>query len=364
MHDLASWWFLALCFFWVGYVVLDGFDLGVGIHMRLFARDESQRRTLLNTIGPVWDGNEVWLVTAAAATFAAFPGWYAALFSGLYVPMTLLLLCLILRAVSIEYRGKLDSDLWRGTWTTVTAVSSTGALLMLGVLLAGTSFGLPLDSNGDVVGGAFAWLGWPTVLGALAMLGFGLVHGLAFLSLKTADDIRRRATRLLGVWVLPGLAPMAVWALLVQWRSGGGLGWALWVVALLAAAVAAVGAWRERTGWAFTGTAGFAAASLASVFAAVHPVVLPSTLDPGWNLTVAGTAVAPYTLGVMTVVAAIGVPFLLLYQGWTYWVFRQRVSHHHIPAAHNVQKLPAWLNHNPGTVVSSTAARGSGTASQ
>lgn len=357
--DMATGWFAVLAFFWIGYVVLDGFDLGVGMHMRLLARDERERRALLNTIGPVWDGNEVWLVSAGAATFAAFPFWYAALFSGLYVPLTVILLCLIARAVSIEYRGKLDSNAWRATWTTAMAVSSAGAAFLIGTILATTSFGLPLDSNGDVVGGAFAWLSWPAVLGGVALVGFCLVHGLAFLALKTTGELRRRSTRLLARWAVPGLLPLAVWALLMQVRSGSAVGWVLFFVAAAAVVFVVTNAIRERDGWAFTGMVVFLVSGFASVFTAMYPVVLPSTLDHSWDLTVANASVSEYTLGVLTVVGLLGIPILLVYQGWTYWVFRKRVSAGSIPAPHNVLTIARQLNRAPSGAAAAEAGNAS-----
>lgn len=337
---LNTAWFLVIGLFWTGYLVLDGFDLGVGMLMgRIFARDEKERRLLLNTIGPVWDGNEVWLVTAGAATFAAFPFWYGALFSALYLPLTLLLLALILRAVSIEYRGKGSSARWARTWNGILAVSSGAIAFLIGAALALTTTGLPLDANGDRIGGAFAWLTWPAVLGGLGFLGFALVHGLAFLALKTSGPVQERAQRTL-VRLLPvGLLPLAGWVLLVQVRDGVGLTWALTGLAVLGAVLSWAFACAGRDGASFAGSAVFLIAGAAAVFLAVFPVVLPTTLADGADLTVTSAASSQYTLKIMAIVGCFGLPVLFLYQGWSYWVFRKRLRTEHIPEAHDVREL-------------------------
>ena len=216
MDLLPTIWFVLIAVLWTGYLFLEGFDLGVGMHMHLLARSEKERRVLLNTIGPVWDGNEVWLLTAGGATFAAFPMWYASLFSALYIPLVLVLLGLILRATSIEYRGKGDTDRWRSNWTLAMSLGSFVAAFGVGAALAITTTGLPLNANGDRVGGAFAWLTWEAVLGGLAVVGFCLVHASAFLALKTDGPIRLRARRFLMVTMPALLLPIVGWVLVVQ----------------------------------------------------------------------------------------------------------------------------------------------------
>lgn len=346
LHEIAqqpvlnTLWFLLVGFFWIGYVILDGFDLGVGMLMsRVFTRDERERRTLLNTIGPVWDGNEVWLITAGAATFAAFPLWYAALFSALYLPLTLLLLALILRAVAIEYRGKGPGLQWSRTWNGLQAGASAVISLLVGAGLALTTMGLPLDANGDRVGGAFAWLGWPVLLGGLGMLGYALAHGLAFTALKTDGELRHRARASLIRWAPALLTPAVVWFLVVQVRSGEALSWVLTLGALAAALIGWAAARSGREGLSFAGTAVFMGCGLLGIFAAVYPVVLPSTLDPAFDLTIVSAASAPYTLMVMSWVGLFGIPVLLVYQSWTYWVFRRRLRVEQIPEAHDVAAL-------------------------
>ena len=336
METLPTVWFIVIAFFWTGYLFLEGFDLGVGMMMRGFARNNTERRVLLNTIGPVWDGNEVWLITAGAATFAAFPQWYAALFSGLYLPLVLVLLALIFRAVGIEYRGKVDSDRWRSGWDWAIALGSLVAAFGVGAMLGLTTTGLPLDANGDRVGGAFAWFNGYAVLGGLAVVGFCLVHAAAFLALKTDGDVRLRAKALVLRWLPVALLPMAAWAAALVLRNGK----AVTVVTLVVAAVGAVAAWllakADRDGLSFAGLGIFLVAGTVTIFTAVFPTVLPSTLDEAFSLTVESASSSDYTLGVMSVVALFGIPAVLVYQGYTYWVFRKRVSSSAIPAAHAV----------------------------
>jgi cytochrome d ubiquinol oxidase subunit II len=336
METLPTVWFIVIAFFWTGYLFLEGFDLGVGMLMRGFARNNTERRVLLNTIGPVWDGNEVWLITAGAATFAAFPQWYAALFSGLYLPLVLVLLALIFRAVGIEYRGKVDSDRWRSGWDWAIALGSLVAAFGVGAMLALTTTGLPLDANGDRVGGAFAWFNGYAVLGGLAVVGFCLVHAAAFLALKTDGDVRLRAKALVLRWLPVALLPMAAWAAALVLRNGK----TVTILTLVVAAAGAVAAWllakAGRDGLSFAGLGIFLVAGTVTIFTAVFPTVLPSTLDEALSLTVESASSSDYTLGVMSVVALFGIPAVLVYQGYTYWVFRKRVSSSAIPAAHAV----------------------------
>ncbi|HXD28134.1 MAG TPA: cytochrome d ubiquinol oxidase subunit II [Arthrobacter sp.] len=336
MEFLPTLWFVIIAVFWTGYLFLEGFDLGVGMLMKLLARDERQRRVLLNTIGPVWDGNEVWLITAGAATFAAFPMWYASLFSALYVPLVLVLVALIFRAVAFEYRGKAHRQATRNAWDWAIGLGSFTAAFGVGAMLALTTTGLPLDANGDRVGGAFAWLNGQAVLGGLAVVAFALVHALAFVGLKTEGDLRERARRLIGRWLPVALLPMAAWAIVVVVPTGKPAA----LVLLGIAVVGAIAGWRANRsgaeGWSFTWSGIFLLGGVSSIFVAVFPVVLPSTLDAAFDLTVANASSSPYTLGLMSVIAAFGIPLVLLYQGWTYWVFRRRVSEQHIPASHPV----------------------------
>ena len=339
MELLPTIWFIIIAVLWTGYLFLEGFDLGVGMLMKLFARNNTERRVLLNTIGPVWDGNEVWLITAGAATFAAFPLWYASLFSALYLPLLVVLVALIFRAVAFEYRGKVDSDSWRARWDWAIALGSFLAAFGVGAALALTTTGLPLNANGDREGGPFAWFSAYAVLGGLAVAGFSLLHALAFLALKTDGEVRHRArrwfVRLLPVLILP----MAGWAVSIQFLAAKP--WTLGAVglAVAAAAVAWFLARAGSEGRAFLALGAFLLLGSASIFGAVFPVVLPSTLNPEFSLTISNASSSDYTLGLMSIVAAVGLPLVIAYQAWTYWVFRRRVSTAHIPEAHSF--LPA-----------------------
>ncbi|WP_199430753.1 cytochrome d ubiquinol oxidase subunit II [Qaidamihabitans albus] len=332
--DLATVWFCVIAAFWLGYLFLEGFDFGVGMLLPVLGRDNTERRVLVNTIGPVWDGNEVWLIVAAGAMFAAFPAWYAALFSGAYLPLLVVLLALIGRGVAFEYRGKVDSDRWRRNWDRVIVFGSSVPPLGVGLILATTVLGLPLDAEGNRVGSAFEAVRWDTVLGALAVAGFSLVHGAVFLALKTDGELRLRA-RTLALRGLPfALLPLGLFLLVVQWRTG-----AQWtVLPLLAVPAAGLVAWWRlaagREGQAFAALGTVIAAAALTMFGSLYPAVLPSTMDTTYSLTVADASSGPYTLSVITWVAAFGAPAVLVYQGWTYWVFRRRIGVRHIPEVH------------------------------
>jgi cytochrome d ubiquinol oxidase subunit II len=331
---LATIWFVVIAFFWLGYLFLEGFDFGVGMLLPVLARDNTERRVMVNTIGPVWDGNEVWLIVAGGAMFAAFPAWYADLFSAAYLPLLVVLLALIGRGVAFEYRGKVDSERWRRTWDRVIMIGSWVAPLGVGLILATTVLGLPLDAEGNRVGSAFAAFRWDTLLGAAGIVAFSLTHGAAFLALKTSGDLRERA-RTLALRLLPiAMVPIVAFLSVVQLRSG-----TLWtLLAFGVSAVAAVVAWlrlrADRDGQAFAALGVVIAGAAVTMFGALFPDVLPSTLDVANTLTVEGAASSPYTLTVMTWVAAFGAPAVLIYQGWTYWVFRKRIGTQHIPAVH------------------------------
>ncbi|PRW62993.1 cytochrome d ubiquinol oxidase subunit II [Actinopolyspora mortivallis] len=332
--DLPTLWFCVIALLWLGYLFLEGFDFGVGMLLPVLGRGERERRVLINTIGPVWDGNEVWLIVAGGSMFAAFPGWYASLFSTVYLPLTVLLIVLIGRGVAFEYRGKVDSPTWRRCWDVVIVLASWTAPLMVGLMLSATVFGLPLDANGDRIGSPLVVLSWPNLLGALAVLAFSLLHGAAFLALKTEGVVRQRAQRFARTLGAPLLVPLVALLLLAQLREGAAWTW----IPLLAAVAAGLAALLRHTasadGQAFALQGVALAAAVLTLFGALWPNVLPSTVDPAWSLSVAGTAASPYTLTVVTWVAAFGTPAVLVYQGWTYWVFRRRIGTRHIPPVH------------------------------
>jgi cytochrome d ubiquinol oxidase subunit II len=332
--DLALVWFLVIAFFWLGYLFLEGFDFGVGILLPVLGRDETERRVMVNTIGPVWDGNEVWLIVAVGATFAAFPGWYATLLSSAFLPLLAVLVGLIGRGVAFEYRGKVNSVRWRRNWDFVIVAGSWLPALGVGLLLSWNVLGLPIGADGNRVGGPFAAFQWETLLGALAVVGYSIVHGAVFVALKTEGVIRSRA-RLLALRVGPvALLPLIGLLVVVQLRSGAAWTW----IALGVVAVAAFAALRRlavgRDGQAFFLMALTIVGAVVTLFGALYPDVLPSTIDPAYSLTIEATASSPYTLEVMTWLAALGAPAVLIYQGWTYWVFRKRIGTRHIPPVH------------------------------
>ncbi|GAA4548947.1 cytochrome d ubiquinol oxidase subunit II [Pseudonocardia xishanensis] len=332
--DLAVVWFVAIAVLWTGYLVLEGFDFGVGALLPVLSRDDTDRRVMINSIGPVWDGNEVWLITAVGATFAAFPAWYASMLSGFYLPMLLVLLALIGRGVAFEYRGKVDSVTWRRRWDAVIVAGSTLPAFLWGLLFANLVRGLEMGPDHVVTTSVFGLFTGYAVLGGLLTLTLFLLHGAVFLALKTDGPVRLRA-RSFAAWaalaVLPLLVAFTGWT---QARSG--TGWTL-VPALVSVVALALGAGlvrRGREGWAFTATAVSVAALAVLVFGALFPEVLPSSTDPAFALTVRNAASAPYTLTVISWVTVVFLPLVLGYQAWSYWVFRRRVSRDHIPAAH------------------------------
>jgi cytochrome d ubiquinol oxidase subunit II len=330
--ELTDVWFLLIAVLWVGYFVLEGFDFGVGMLLPVLGRTEPQRRVLINTIGPVWDGNEVWLLVAGGATFAAFPEWYATLFSGFYLPLLLILVALILRGVAFEYRGKVDDDRWRARWDLAIVVGSTVPALLWGVAFANIVRGVPIDADGEYTGGFFDLLNPYALLGGLVTLTLFLTHGAVFLALKTTGEVRGRAN---AVAARVGLAAVVLAAGFLVWTQVEHGGAASAVTAVVAAA-ALVGALlanrRRREGWAFLGMAVTIAAAVATLFLSLYPDVMPSSTDPAFSLTTENASSTTYTLKIMTWVAVAFTPIVLLYQGWTYWVFRRRIGVEHIPA--------------------------------
>ncbi|MFJ4680933.1 cytochrome d ubiquinol oxidase subunit II [Kitasatospora sp. NPDC088783] len=330
LHDL---WFILIAVLWIGYFFLEGFDFGIGVLTRLLARDTTERRVLINTIGPVWDGNEVWLLTAGGATFAAFPDWYATLFSGFFIPLLLILVCLIVRGVAFEYRAKRDGARWQRNWELAVFWTSLLPAFLWGVAFANIVHGVDIDRDKNYVGTLWDLLNPYALLGGLTTLVLFTFHGAVFASLKTSGDIRVRArAQATGLGLVTAVLA-AVFLVWTQQHSGNGWSLAALVVAVLAL-LGALGANRlAREGWAFTLSGLTVVAAVGMLFLALFPDVMPSTLDGAWSLTVTNAASSPYTLKVMTVVAVVFTPLVLLYQGWTYWVFRRRIGVQHIPAA-------------------------------
>ncbi|MEV1249414.1 cytochrome d ubiquinol oxidase subunit II [Nonomuraea sp. NPDC050022] len=307
-------WFVLIAVLWTGYFLLEGFDFGVGVLLPFLARDEGERRTVVSTIGPVWDGNEVWLLVAGGATFAAFPEWYATLFSGFYLPLFLILLALIARGVALEYRHKSDST--RG-WDRAFFWGSLGPAFLWGVAFANIVRGVPLDAAHEYTGTLLTLLNPYALLGGLATLALFTLHGAIFLALRTTGELRSRASRVARL--LAVVAAVVVSAFLL------GLGAFAWVAVLAGLAGAFVATLRGRDGWAFAASALAVVAFTATLFLSLWPNVLPA-LNPANSLTVVNAASSPYTLKVMTWVAAIFTPVVLAYQAWTYWIFRRRLT--------------------------------------
>lgn len=320
-------WFVLISVLWIGYFILEGFDFGVGILFKGLGRSQGERRAILHTIGPVWDGNEVWLIVAGGATFAAFPEWYATLFSGFYLALFAILVALIVRAVGFELWGKRDGARWRNGWEWAIALGSAVPALLWGVAWANIVDGTPIDSDGEFVGSFFDLLRPYTVLGGLATLALFFTHGALFLEMKTTGELRERAAR-----VAARSAPVAVifpaaflvWSLLeLESLDVGGL---LFSVAAVAALLFAAATVKSRPVRAFTGTAIAIASMFTALFIELFPHTMISSLDPAFSMTLNQSASTEYTLTVMTVVAALLLPVTLLYQAWTYWVFRRRVG--------------------------------------
>jgi len=324
--ELTTVWFVVIAGLWIGYFVLEGFDFGVGILLRVLGRDEPERRAVITTIGPVWDGNEVWLIVAGAMTFAAFPEWYASLFSGFYLPLFAILVALILRGVALEYRGKRDDLVWRSRMDWLITVGSVLPAVLWGLIFANLVRGVPLDASHEFVGSLGSLFNPFALLGAATVTVLFVAHGAIFLALKTTGELRRRANRLAS---LCGLAAALLAVGFLGWTQGL-RGDAASAVVAGAAAVALLGGLlanrRGREGWAFVGTAAAIGLAVASLFLALFPAVMPSSLDPAWSLTTASAASTAYTLKLLTVIAAIFTPLVMLYQGWTYWVFRKRIT--------------------------------------
>ncbi|WP_320668614.1 cytochrome d ubiquinol oxidase subunit II [Patulibacter defluvii] len=330
--DLPTLWFLLIALLWTGYLILEGFDFGVGMLLPVLGRRPEERDALVRTFGPVWDGNEVWLLVAGGAMFAAFPNWYASMFSAMYLPLLILLVALIVRVLAIEYRRKHDGPRWTARWDRVLFVASVAAPLMAAVGLANVVHGIPMDANHDFTGSLLDLLNPYSLLGGVAVLALFALHGATFLGLRTAGDLRPRARALaLRIWPVATLlvAAFGLWTLLGASDVArdpsaiGALAVALAVVGLVATGAALR---LDREAVAFAGTALTIAAAVVLLFAQLWPNVLPSTDDPAGTLTIAATASQHYTLKVMTIVAILVTPVVLLYQGWSYWVFRHRVS--------------------------------------
>ena len=334
---LNTVWFILIAVLYIGFFVLEGFDFGVGILLPFLSKDkdpgavDKKRRMMINTIGPHWDGNEVWLLTAGGATFAAFPEWYATMFSGFYLALFLLLMALIVRGVAFEFRSKDDDPRWRNLWDWCIFLGSAVPALLLGVAFANLVRGVPIDADMNYVGGFFNLLNPYALLAGLASLLTFTLHGAVFLSLKTDGEIRQKATQAARTLWLPVVLVLLVLLVSTYFATDilAQLGVDPGVVPVAGMAAILLSGYfirKDMQGWAFVTTLLTIAFSVVTTFMILYPRVMVSSLDPSYSLTITNAASSPYTLRVMTIVAVIFVPIVLIYQGWSYWVFRKRLT--------------------------------------
>jgi cytochrome d ubiquinol oxidase subunit II len=355
MDWLSIVWFILIAVLWTGYLILEGFDLGVGALLPFVAKNDEERSQAIKTIGPHWDGNEVWLLTAGGATFAAFPEWYATMFSGMYLALFLILVLLILRIAAIEWRKTIDTVKWRSTWDTIHTVVGFGVPLLFGVAFANLVQGMKIEvvdpitlepvptpitdevlahSVHNITGGFFSLLTVFTLLGGVVVLLLSLSQGAQFLSIKTKGDVHERAEKLsskLSIAAAVVTAIWAIWAVLAYATSG----WAWLPLVIAAVALIASAAWSQKAmnnsvASFFASSVGIAGA-VAFIFTSMAPNVMKSSIDPEYSLTIAQASSSHSTLVVMLTVAIIMVPIVLAYTAYSYWVFRRRVSVEDIP---------------------------------
>ena len=331
MFDLNTLWFVLIAVLWIGFFFLEGFDFGVGMLLPFLAREDAKRRVIINAIGPHWDGNEVWLLTAGGATFAAFPQWYATMFSGFYLALFLMLVGLIIRVVAFEFRSKNTDPRWRGVWDWAIFTGSLLPALLIGVAFANLAEGVPIDQKMMFTGSLLTLLNPYGLLGGLTSVSVFLLHGAIFLSLKTSDDLQETARRAARRLWLPAMIIALLLAVATFFYTDfiSHLGIDPGVVPLAALAtllVVPLFLQRKMEGWAFLMTALNLVFTQISFFVILFPRVMVSSTNPAYSLTIYNASSSPYTLQVMTVVALIFVPLILVYQGYTYWVFRKRLT--------------------------------------
>ncbi|KAA0962475.1 cytochrome d ubiquinol oxidase subunit II [Microbacterium sp. ANT_H45B] len=332
-------WFWIVAFLFVGYFVLDGFDFGVGMSLPFLGKNDVSRRQVINTIGPIWDLNETWVIVAGACLFASFPEWYATLFSGFYLPLLLILLALILRGVSFEYRHQRESAQWKAGFDRMIVIGSAVPALLWGVAFGNIVQGVAIDANHIYVGGFFALLNPYALLVGVTTLLLFFLHGVLFVALKTDGQVHADARRLVKLAAGPTVLAAAgtvLWTIGIAGERDAPL--MLMVIGCgLVAALALIGSvvfsLRGRDGRAFTAGAVTVASAVVMLFAALFPYVMPSTIDPAFSLTIENASSTPYTLTIMSWTALIALPLVLAYQTWTYWIFRKRVTRSSIEGA-------------------------------
>ncbi|WP_410770518.1 cytochrome d ubiquinol oxidase subunit II [Fontibacillus sp. BL9] len=330
MLSLNELWFVLVAVLFIGFFFLEGFDFGVGMSTRFLAKNDMERRVLINSIGPFWDANEVWLLTAGGAMFAAFPNWYATMFSGYYTPLVVLLLALIARGVAFEFRGKVANGKWKGTWDVAIFLGSLLPPFLLGVVFSGLMKGLPIDGDMEMKAGLFDMVNIYTLVGGITVVVLCLVHGLMFASLRTTGSLQERARKLAKKLLIPLAALFVIFAVMTYFQTdvfkvrGLVLG-LLAVVGLVCFLLAGMFMSKQRDGWAFGMTGALIALSISSVFVGLFPRVMVSSISETFSLTIHNAASGQYSLKVMTIVALTLLPFVLGYQIWSYFVFHKRV---------------------------------------
>ena len=324
-------WFILIAILYAGFFVLDGFDMGVGMMLPFIGKNDKTRRMMVNAIGPHWDGNEVWLIVAGGATFAAFPNWYATLFSGFYLPFFLLLVALIFRGVAFEFRGKDESQKWRSFWDWAAFLGSLVAAFLFGVAFTNILRGVPIDESMQYVGGFFNLLNPFAIYGGIVFVAMFILIGAYFLVIRTADPVESAARKLANQIWLPMMLMILVYGACV-WMfagKGGDLGWfsmIFFIVSAVTVLIAGISTKRKRDGWAFTWMSLGILIFTFGIFAWLFPNVMISSIAAENNLTVWNSSSGVTTLQIMTAVAVVFVPIVLIYQSWSYWLLRKKVT--------------------------------------
>lgn len=327
--DLNILWFILVTILFIGFFFLEGFDYGVGILLPFLGENDTERRMVINTIGPVWDGNEAWMITAGGAAFAAFPNFYATLFSGFYLALFLILAALIIRGVAFGFRSKDDNPVWRSFWDWAIFAGSLLPALLWGVAMANLLQGVPIDGQMEFAGSFWSLISLYTLIGGVTWLLLFILNGAIFISLKTEGKLAEKASQVAKKAGLLAIPVVILQDVLIYFQTDlfQSLGA---VIVLLAALAALTGAliclWISRHGWAMAANGLAIALSTLAIFWGLFPRLMVSSLNPEWSLTIYNASSSPYTLKVMTIVALTMVPIVLVYQGWTYWVFRQRIN--------------------------------------
>ncbi|MGE4272257.1 MAG: cytochrome d ubiquinol oxidase subunit II [Desulfitobacterium sp.] len=327
--DLNILWFVLIAVLFVGFFFLEGFDYGVGILLPFMGKNDPERRVVINTIGPVWDGNEVWLITAGGAIFAAFPNWYATLFSGFYLALFFILVALIIRGVAFEFRSSDRSPRWRSAWDGGIFIGSLLNAILWGVAVTNLLRGVPINGEMQYVGTFFDLLSPYALIGGLTTLCLFTLHGALYLTLKTEGEMVQRAWGIaktvssLALVVLVVLAGMTYFQTDLYASFGATVGILVCAVAMV---VTVLLTYQKKSGKAFIASGLTIASLVASVFFGLFPRVMVSSLNPEWSLNIYNASSSPYTLKIMTIVALTMVPIVIAYQAWSYWVFRKRVT--------------------------------------